>query len=55
MMIVSWIPSHRKVNGFPGSFLRIRDCGRKMKYDAIWMIVGEMLLRIKALVKRPIS
>lgn len=26
-----------------------------MKYDAIWMILGEILLRTKALVKRPIS
>ena len=26
-----------------------------MKYDVIWMIVGEILLRTKALAKRPIS
>lgn len=27
----------------------------KMKYDAIWMMVGEILLRTKASVKRPVS
>ena len=26
-----------------------------MKYDAIWMMVGEILLRTKASVKRPVS
>lgn len=27
----------------------------KMKYDAIWMMVGEILLTTKASVKRPVS
>lgn len=53
---MSCIPSHRMANGFLGSSLKDwRLKQRNTKYDAIWMTVGNILLRTKALVKRPIS